>query len=446
MALTRVHAELIADGEIDTPKIADLAITEEKIADNAVTDAKAAPIGSDAIKAAKIAYSNIVSGISAYNVQEAIDYLNLAGGGGGGAGSQATYTRQNFVATAGQTTFTITEGYTLGYLQVYMNGVLLTSDYTANDQATVVFSEGLAAGTEVTTLALDSLAISELLRVFNISPSSPDASVTIDGSGNVLVGKTQNDFTLAGSILRPGGEALLTREGDLLTLNRLTSDGGIVSFRKDGAPLGNIGTEGGDLYVGNGTRSLMWTGTSVFPRSGTGSLSDGTVDLGNASNRFKDLHLSGGLYLGGEPLTSVPTDSIAYEEGTFNFTLTGSRSPGSASYSKRAGRYTKIGRQVHIEGTISATNFTGAGDFIVSGLPIAYLGGSSVLFSVQWDSCPFADYLDSKQQVFGLGTSNTNIMFRASSNNYNNAYTQLQCKGGGAVVSTLRICGVYTAA
>jgi hypothetical protein len=47
-----------------------------------------------------------------------------------GGGSSSAYTRTTFTATAGQTAFTVT--YAVGYLQIYVNGVLLTgSDYTA---------------------------------------------------------------------------------------------------------------------------------------------------------------------------------------------------------------------------------------------------------------------------------------------------------------------------
>jgi hypothetical protein len=47
-----------------------------------------------------------------------------------GSGGASAYTRTSFTATAGQTAFTVT--YAVGYLQVYVNGVLLaTSDYTA---------------------------------------------------------------------------------------------------------------------------------------------------------------------------------------------------------------------------------------------------------------------------------------------------------------------------
>ena len=47
-----------------------------------------------------------------------------------GSGGSSAYTRTSFTATAGQTAFTVS--YAVGYLQVYVNGVLLaTSDYTA---------------------------------------------------------------------------------------------------------------------------------------------------------------------------------------------------------------------------------------------------------------------------------------------------------------------------
>ena len=114
------------------------------------------------ISADTLSYSNSASGISATTVQGAIDYLkNVAGAGSGG--SQASYTRQKFTATAGQTTFT-TSGYTVGYLIVFMNGVLLDiTDYTASNGTTVVLGAGASAGDEIVTVALDSFNIANLL-------------------------------------------------------------------------------------------------------------------------------------------------------------------------------------------------------------------------------------------------------------------------------------------
>ena len=77
--------------------------------------------------------------------------------------------------------------------------------------------------------------------------------------------------------------------------NKNTHDGDIIKLNADGLGVGSIGTSGGDIYLSNGTKSLLLTGSLVLPRGGTGGISDGTVDLGNSSNRFKDLYLSGDI-------------------------------------------------------------------------------------------------------------------------------------------------------
>lgn len=52
------------------------------------------------------------------------------------------YTRNTFIATASQTTFTVTGTYTVGYLDVYQNGVRLSAgtDYTATTGTTFVLT------------------------------------------------------------------------------------------------------------------------------------------------------------------------------------------------------------------------------------------------------------------------------------------------------------------
>ena len=66
------------------------------------------------------------------------------GSGGGGSGSSVNfggYTRTAFTATANQTTFTV--NYQVGYVEVYLNGVLLRSnDYTATTGTTIVLAVG----------------------------------------------------------------------------------------------------------------------------------------------------------------------------------------------------------------------------------------------------------------------------------------------------------------
>jgi len=70
-----------------------------------------------------------------------------------GVASQRIVT--TFTATASQTTFTPTSGYTVGYLDVYHNGVKLINgdDYTASNGSTFVLASGAASGDVVESVA-----------------------------------------------------------------------------------------------------------------------------------------------------------------------------------------------------------------------------------------------------------------------------------------------------
>jgi len=58
----------------------------------------------------------------------------------------STEHRQEFTATASQTTFT-TSGYANGFVDVWLNGIKLTNeDFIANDNSTVVLTSGASAG------------------------------------------------------------------------------------------------------------------------------------------------------------------------------------------------------------------------------------------------------------------------------------------------------------
>jgi hypothetical protein len=86
------------------------------------------------------------AGVTATAATNAVT-VNIPGGGG-------TYTRTTFTATAGQTSFTAS--YTVGYVQVYLNGVLLNSaDYTATTGTTVVLALGASSGDLVDVIALN---------------------------------------------------------------------------------------------------------------------------------------------------------------------------------------------------------------------------------------------------------------------------------------------------
>jgi hypothetical protein len=67
--------------------------------------------------------------------------------------SPAAYARTSFTATAGQTVFSVT--YAVNYLQVYVNGVLLSaSDYTASNGTSFTLAVGANAGDVVDALVI----------------------------------------------------------------------------------------------------------------------------------------------------------------------------------------------------------------------------------------------------------------------------------------------------
>ena len=131
----------------------------------------------------------------------------------------------------------------------------------------------------------------------------------IDASGNLLVGKTSASLSTAGVTAYGGsfnGLLASVRDGaEPLYLNRLTSDGSIASFQKDGTTVGNIGSRssGANLYIafrteaaGDGcglTGSSASTG-SIIPSDGNGNAADDHIDLGANGTRFDDIYATNG--------------------------------------------------------------------------------------------------------------------------------------------------------
>ena len=75
---------------------------------------------------------------------------------------QATQTRDSFTATASQTTFTTSGGYSIGYIDVFMNGVkLANADFAASDGNTVVLASGAAAGDIIDIIAYDTFVVAQ---------------------------------------------------------------------------------------------------------------------------------------------------------------------------------------------------------------------------------------------------------------------------------------------
>ena len=135
----------------------------------------------------------------------------------------------------------------------------------------------------------------------------------IDNVGNLLIGQTagnvynqssESGFKLDGS---SGNLQVARSNGTPAFFNRLTSDGTMLDFRRDGVTHAQIGilssTSGSDAYFASGSSSVTGTGlrfisvtSSIYiaPCRGDGTISDNYIDLGSSSSRFDDIYATNG--------------------------------------------------------------------------------------------------------------------------------------------------------
>jgi hypothetical protein len=123
--------------------------------------------------------------------------------------------------------------------------------------------------------------------------SSPSEAMRIDRSGALLVGKTSNDSTTVGANIRADKSFFTSSGQEALVLNRNTSDGTILEFRKANGAVGSIGVSDSDnFFIDCQTSShsgLTFATANITPRL-NGSQNDGNVDLGAGSARFLNIY------------------------------------------------------------------------------------------------------------------------------------------------------------
>ena len=125
------------------------------------------------------------------------DVANLIGSG--------NYSSTTFTATAGQTAFTIS--HTQGFIQVFMNGLLLdeTVDYTSNGSA-VTLTSGAAAGDEIEVVAYNTFSVGDA-----ITQTAADTRY-VNTSGDTMTG----NLTVSGGVVAATGTSTLSNsEADL---------------------------------------------------------------------------------------------------------------------------------------------------------------------------------------------------------------------------------------
>jgi len=139
----------------------------------------------------------------------------------------STYTENSFVATAGQTTFNVS--YEIGYVDVFLNGIRLSSsEYTAADGATVVLDDAAALG--------DVVDIIEVAT--NRGPTGPkgDTGSSTKNVYSYTATAAQTSFAATYAV----GYADVFLNGIKLTESEYTATDGTTVILNEGATVGDI--------------------------------------------------------------------------------------------------------------------------------------------------------------------------------------------------------------
>ena len=169
--------------------------------------------------------------------------------------------RQSYTASGITTDFTFTSGYTVGYFDIYINGVKMIegSDYTSSDGSTFSILNGGAADGD----AIEAVAF----KAFN-------ATALTDAAGNFSVG---GKLSVTGTSTLTGN----TTVGSAITLTASTGIVSATAFYGDGSNLSNIisgvGINSGGTNIGYGVTTLNFvgSGTTIEVSGTTANISAG---------------------------------------------------------------------------------------------------------------------------------------------------------------------------
>jgi len=199
---------------------------------------------------------------------------------------QATQKRQAFTATAGQTTFA-TSGYSVGFVDVYMNGVkLAAADYTATNGSDVVLATAALANDIIEIVAFTSFVASGGLAAVNNLSDVASASTALTNLGVTSTAAELNtlDAVPRGSIIYGNSSAATARLSKGATGTVLTAGADDISWVAASGGGEQTFTASGSISAGalvglnnNGTISTMGA-TAGSPVRFSGDMSSSRGD------------------------------------------------------------------------------------------------------------------------------------------------------------------------
>lgn len=226
--------------------------------------------------------------------------------GTGGASQRVVSTH---VATAGQTIFNTLSGYTLGYLDVYLNGVklILGSDYSASDGTTAVLSTGALIDDTVELVAYSPVGLTDGYT----KPEADAKFATLDGV-ETLTNKTLTNPVYTGTLT--GGTGVVNL-GSGQFVKDASGNIGLGATPNFAMMTYRAGATGTYHQFGNG---LTGAGAANGMLVGVDAAGDGTIDVrGTQRLRFAvagayraEIDSSGNLAGGGDECTQAHATKI----------------------------------------------------------------------------------------------------------------------------------------
>jgi len=258
-----------------------------------------------------------------------------------------------------------------------------------------------------------------------------------DEEGNFLLNALAYNETLDHVELRQDGEIrsaslttgtiTATSSGSSpLTVNRNNANGTIIDLQANGVTKSVIGyNSNGEAFLRSDLGGFRFSQSGLRPTTDGFNGNDNAADLGTSSNRFKDLYLASGVYLGGTVAANKLDD---YEEGEITgLELTdangGNDGGNLATIETINAFYTKVGNTVHV---IINLNNIDKGDPLNNGMtPTQQIWLRGLPFVISANSItitkPYTVQIDSgsgSTGVTALAASNSNKMqFRTNAEN-----------------------------
>ena len=300
--------------------------------------------------------------------------------------SSVIIARQTFEPTGVQTNFTFTSGYTVGYLDVYINGArqINASDYTASDGSTVGLTTYATSGDVLELVAYKAFNVATIDSAPGDLTVGNDLTVTgtISGDGSGLTGlpgagqwvRTAAGINTAGSVgigtTRPDSIARVNNTTILnvgiLTAYQLYGDGSNLSGISTAAVPG-ISTQLHSVFGTINVSGIATFGAAIDANSTSNfgdvvTISDTTTSTSSATGALivtggvgigKSLFVSEGISVGG---------TITYDDVT-NIDSVGIVTAGGGLYVGRTSIGVTATTAGHIiaAGVITATSFSGDG-------------------------------------------------------------------------------------